>query len=79
MIYIPPPCFGISPRSISVLLRDALAWWPRGEQPIPKEEQHLNFTLLLGQEAGQEWLQGAGDRGGDAVFSDDDCEHLPFF
>lgn len=55
-------------RCISALLQDAAAWWPWGAPPIPEQEP-FNFTLLTGEAAGLEWLEGAEAAESHAMFA----------
>lgn len=51
----------------ALLLQNVSAWWLWGETSIPDEVPPLNFSVLVGEEAGREWLQGAEARSGDST------------
>ncbi|CAB1096761.1 unnamed protein product [Ectocarpus sp. CCAP 1310/34] len=51
----------------TLLLQKVSAWWLWGETSIPDEVPPLNFSVLVGEEAGREWLQGAEARSGDST------------
>ncbi|CAN0477199.1 unnamed protein product, partial [Ectocarpus sp. 12 AP-2014] len=42
----------------ALVLQNVSAWWLWGETGIPDEVPPLNFSVLVGEEAGREWLQG---------------------
>lgn len=73
---------------ISALLKDALAWWSWGGGPPPVPEPVLpmagpelpllyNITIILGQEAGMEWLEGAETARADEPAFAHEGKHLP--
>ncbi|CBJ48815.1 expressed unknown protein [Ectocarpus siliculosus] len=51
----------------ALLLHNVSAWRLWGETSIPDEVPPLNFSVLVGKEAGGEWLQGAEARSGDST------------